>query len=403
MAQPKQTPERSANSAPYCASDTIPVYRVNRAPERKQSNSCKQSAGARWLRSGRQAAYVGLLSGLALSCTPRKAAARPSGCGSTRHSRPRGQRHDSRRHHPAWPRQSQTHRGGDASGILVLPDAAAAAQLGANITSGGLVTRFTLDSATPTNGEARLQMELSAPARAELVDGPDAQTVCLRLTPLEKSAPIAVRDMGSGFYDVDAYQADAASLLKSVAQCGHTGVVLMGAVNSRVTVELRQVKVSTAIEMLAKAAGLSTRLDNNLYIVGNRKDLDAAYPAPVAQPAPVVPPTLRQEVYHCNYIHAAELVTTLEKMFPERNFPRRCGRQSGFAPSGSRLYQRSDGGTGKQVRWRGSRRFGCRTCPPRSGVVGRRSLCHAGIDYGAAAGRTPRPGEDQRHHCRRLA
>ena len=76
--------------------------------------------------------------------------------------------------------------------VLLLPDAAAAAQLGANVTSGGLVTRFTLDAATPTNAEARLQMELSAPARAELIDGPDAQTVCLRLTPLEQPAP-AVR------------------------------------------------------------------------------------------------------------------------------------------------------------------------------------------------------------------
>ena len=92
----------------------------------------------------------------------------------------------------------------------------------------------------------------------------------------------------------------------------------MGAVNSRVTVELRQVKVATAIEMLAKAAGLSTRLDNNLYIVGSRKDIDAAYPAPVPQPAPVAPTVMKQEVYHCNYIHAAELATTLEKMFPKK-------------------------------------------------------------------------------------
>ena len=363
MTRPKQTPESAAvRVQPHCASDTIPVYRVYRAPERKQIIPCKRSGGARWLRSGRQAAYVGLLSGLALSCAPAQMRQPARPIVEVRAIRAREDKDSTLVAVTLHGRAKARLAGEGTHLILILPDAAAAAQLGANITSGGLVTRFALDAGTPTSGEARLQMELSAPARAELIDGPDAQTVCLRLTPLEKSAPTAVRDMGSGFYDVDAYQADAASLLKSVAQCGHTGVVLMGAVNSRVTVELRQVKVATAIEMLAKAAGLSTRLDNNLYIVGSRKDIDAAYPTPVAQPAPVAPTVMKQEVYHCNYIHAAELVTTLEKMFPKETFHAAVGG----SPVSPHLEAAS---TGEVTGVQGSKSEGARRAAPKRGLL----------------------------------
>ena len=350
MPQQKNTPR----GAEYDAFGSIPVYQLTRKPKNRVAGSPPSTSAsgrpdanalqvyrreasadrdarptravarrsgpdptARWMRRGRQAISLGLLSALVLSCTSAQTnpPLRPVVEVCAIHA---SEEKDSTLvavslHGRARPRLA----GEGTHLVLILPDAAAATQLGANMTSGGLVTRFALDAATPVNGDARLRLELSAPARAELVDSHDAQTVILRLTPLGGPVPTSVRDMGNGFYDVDAYQADAASLLKSVAQCGHTGVVLIGGVSGRVTVELRQVKIATAIEMLAKAAGLSTRLDNNLYIIGSRKDMDTAYPLPIPAPAQVVAPVLRQEVYHCNYIHAAELVTTLEKMFPK--------------------------------------------------------------------------------------
>jgi hypothetical protein len=317
MAQPKYTLDCATDGELDCD----PAYRLLREPLRRSLFRLERGTGSRWRRRGRQAIYVGLLSGLVLSCTlaqrAKTAPPKVEVC-AIRASEEKDGAKNSTLVTITLHGRAKARLAGDGKHLtLLLPDAAAAAQLGANVTSGGLVTRFTLSAATPTSADARLQMELSAPASAELIDGPDAQTVCLRLTPVGQPVVASLREVGNGLYDVDAFQADTAGLIKSVAQCGHRGVVLIGNVNSRVTVELRQVKVATAIEMLARAAGLSTRLDGDCYMVGSRKDLDAAYPAPVPESAQPIPTVMKQEVYHCNYIHAAELVTTLEKMFPK--------------------------------------------------------------------------------------
>jgi hypothetical protein len=317
MARPKYTPDCAADGR----LDRNYEYSMLREPLREPVLTTERGTRSRWMRRGRQAVCVSLLSGLVLSCTLAQhiKPARPAVevCAIHANEEKDGAKNSTLVTITLHGRAKARLAGDGTHLVLLLPDAAAAAQLGANMTSGGLVTRFALAAATPTSADARLQMELSVPARAELIDGPDAQTVCLRLTPLEQPVLASLRELGDGFYDVDAFQADAAGLIKSVAQCGHTGVVLIGVMNTRVTVELRKVKTATAIEMLAKAAGLSTRLDGNCYVVGSRKDIDAAYPAPIPEPARPIQIVMKQEVYHCNYIHAAELVTTLEKMFPK--------------------------------------------------------------------------------------
>ena len=315
------------------------TYRQTHVVKLEAVHRPENRRGANWLRRGRLALYATLLSGLALSCTlaQHRLPMRPSV--EVRAIRARIE-NDSTLVAVILHGRSKAKLTGEGTHlVLLLPDATAAAQLGANVTSGGLVTRFALDGATPTSADARLQIELSAPARAELLQSQDAETVCLLLTPLDTPPPVSVRDIGNGLYDVDAYQADAASLLKSVAQCGHAGVVLIGNVNTRVTVELKQVKAETAIEMLAKAAGLAIKHDGKLYVVGSRKDIDAAYPAPVPVPERPAPIVMKQEIYHCNYIHAAELVTTLEKMFGKRDAARCCWRHSSVSAFGSGVYQ----------------------------------------------------------------
>jgi type II secretory pathway component GspD/PulD (secretin) len=108
-------------------------------------------------------------------------------------------------------------------------------------------------------------------------------------------------------YDVNAYQSDIAVVLNSLAQDADSSIVMAGGATGKVTVNLHQVPMETAIDYITKAAGLSYHQVGNTFVIGETKDIQAAYPA-AAGPSAVA-------VYRCEHIKASDLVTSLESMY----------------------------------------------------------------------------------------
>lgn len=126
-------------------------------------------------------------------------------------------------------------------------------------------------------------------------------------------------------YNVNAYQSDLAGVLSSLAQDSHVSIVMAGTVSSKVTMNLRQVPLEKAVDLLTKSAGLDYHRDGDTFVIGAAKDLAAAYPAPT--------PTVTRTVYRCLHVSAVEVVTALQNMFDKDKL-----RVSiGAAPSSPRL------------------------------------------------------------------
>jgi type IV pilus assembly protein PilQ len=190
-----------------------------------------------------------------------------------------------------------------------------ATRLAGNMVSGGLVTRLALEMTPSPAPQARLRFTLRAPAQVTLTPGPDKQTLRVRLTALATENPEPLRTIAPGRYDIDAFQTDVATLLKSLSRDGDASVVMAGANTIKVTVNLHNVTTEQAIDLLAKAAGLIYHKNGNTYLVGTAKEVDAAYPSPQVE-TPVPPaPVMKQEIYCCRHIVAPELVTTLTSVF----------------------------------------------------------------------------------------
>src|SRR3569833_2111783 len=114
---------------------------------------------------------------------------------------------------------------------------------------------------------------------------------------------------GPHLYDLDAYNSDAASLFKSLASQSKTNIVLIGKVENKVTIHFAQMSIDRAVDLLAKASGLSYIVDNGAYVVGSDKDLAPANP----NDTPRYHTT--QRVYECNYVDASTLAASLISVF----------------------------------------------------------------------------------------
>src|SRR5579884_260881 len=198
--------------------------------------------------------------------------------------------------------------------ILRLPNALPGPQLAANMASGGLVARMALERFPASRAGVEVRLELSAPALGELVPGPDPRTLRVRITPTDRTVPAtSVRLAGAGLYDINASQSDVIELLRTLARESGLSIVIVGAVNTKLTLDLHQVPAEKAIDLLTRAAGLVYRQDGATYMVGAAKDLERAYPQP--EPARPPAPVLVEKIYHCQHITASDLLTTLEKIF----------------------------------------------------------------------------------------
>jgi len=126
-------------------------------------------------------------------------------------------------------------------------------------------------------------------------------------------------------YNVNAYKSDLTGVLKSLAQDSHVSVVMTGSVSGKVTMTLRQVPLEKAVDLLTKAAGMGYHREGDIFVIGDIKDLAAAYPAPA--------PAVTQTIYRCLHVTAPDLVAALRTMFDKDKL-----RVSvGAAPSSPRL------------------------------------------------------------------
>jgi len=150
-------------------------------------------------------------------------------------------------------------------------------------------------------------------------------------------------DGGPHLYDLDAYNSDAASLFKSLASQSKTNIVIIGKVEDKVTIHFAQVPIAKAIDLLAKASGLSYIEDNGAYVVGSDKDMATAYPNETPRYK------TSQRVYNCNYVDAGSLAVSLAGVYDKTLLHVSIGaleRTTALSGSGSSQGIDTGGGSG---------------------------------------------------------
>ncbi len=216
--------------------------------------------------------------------------------------------------------------------------------LATRMTSGGLVKRVGFQTGSRTGEtlteEAQISLELNSPAEASIAAGTDPQLVTVRLVPRGAvvASPITRTDE-SRLFDIAAYQTDVSLLLRSLAQEANCNILLSDKVTNKVTINLHQVELAKAIELITSSAGLTVRHEGDTYLVGVKEEPKGG---PVVTPVGTVQPgdpTVKKaepvigvyEVIHCHYILASDLAATLGKMFPAEELKVTVGA-SNFAP-----------------------------------------------------------------------
>lgn len=253
----------------------------------------------------------------------------------------------------------------DGKVVVTVPNAAPAPDLANHLENGGLVYAIQLENEEKASLE-RITFWLASSGEGKLYAGSNNRTVRVVITPtpnlplaaskttaapaalsLPASTPMRPQAMPSAvaiaasparLYNVNAYQSDLVGTLNSLAQDAHVSVVMAGPISSKVSLNLRQVPLEKAIDLLTKAAGLAYHRDGDIFMVGDAKDLAVAYPRPDA--------VTKQVVYRCLHISASDLVNALQNTFDKDKL-----RVSvGAAPSSPRLDSAATGNvTGLQA------------------------------------------------------
>jgi type II secretory pathway component GspD/PulD (secretin) len=233
-----------------------------------------------------------------------------------------------------------------------LPGGRSGSHLASRMTSGGLVKRIGFQTGSrageAVTEEAQISLELGGPADASFAAGTDPQTVIVRLAPrgAANSGPIT-RSEQTRLFDIAAYQTDASMLLKSLAQEANCNILLSDKVTSKVTINLHQVELAKAVDLITRSAGLTVKRDGDTYLVSGPEEARPSTPvvfpgAPLpngqgpATPGDsgakkIDPLTGIYEVYHCHYILASDLSVTLSKMFAPEELRVNLGAAT-FAP-----------------------------------------------------------------------
>ena len=232
----------------------------------------------------------------------------------------------------------------DRSVTLRLAAARAGERLASHMISGGMVKRVGFQSGSRAGetvaDEGQVTLDLTAPADATIVPGTDPQTVTVRLVArgVTAAGPVSHSDE-SRLFDIAAYQTDVSLLLRSLAQEANCNILLSDKVSSKVTINLHQVELAKAVDLITRSAGLSVKRDGDTYLVGPQEEVKGKPPiqlpggpgqpdAGARRPEPV---NGVYEVVHCHYILATDLASTLSKMFLPEDLKVSLGAAT-FAP-----------------------------------------------------------------------
>jgi len=223
----------------------------------------------------------------------------------------------------------------DRSVVLQLASARPGQDLAAHMSSGGIVkcVGFKTGAAVAEGPpeDSQISLELTGPADAAIAPGSDPRIVTVRLVPRSNAAasPVTHAD-GSRLFDIAAYQTDVSLLLRSLAQEANCNILLSDKVTNKVTINLHQVELAKAVDLITRSAGLVVKRDGDTYLVSEAEDpknrtqppvlgtIGAGQSAAPGDPAvhKIDPATAVYEVIHCRYILASDLASTLSKMFP---------------------------------------------------------------------------------------
>jgi type II secretory pathway component GspD/PulD (secretin) len=155
---------------------------------------------------------------------------------------------------------------------------------------------------TPTSGAASEPTRANGAAAAAPPDGNGpVPNGTVDITPSNAGA--------SRLFDIDSFQSDVSTLLKSLAVQSGANIIIIGSVSSRATVSFHQMPLDRAIDLLTKAAGLTYIKDGDAYVVGAAKDIVAEYPTETPLYDAI------QKVYVCKYVSANTLATALLNVY----------------------------------------------------------------------------------------
>jgi type II secretory pathway component GspD/PulD (secretin) len=222
--------------------------------------------------------------------------------------------------------------GSDKTWTISFPGATPSSALAANMTSGGLVRQVGMETAPDGSNGLGVKLALSASGVGSLVPSARRDLVRVRLAATLPAASAAEQVKSTnGLYDVNAFQSDFATILASLSKDAGSNVVVVSPPVGKITLNLKQVTFEQAVQMLAHAAGMVSRKENDTLYLGTAKDLTAAFPPPVEETPKPVPVELKQEVYVCRYIVAADLVKSLTAIFDKDNLKVALGANT-FSP-----------------------------------------------------------------------
>jgi len=222
--------------------------------------------------------------------------------------------------------------GGGKLWTISFPGAKPSPSLAANMVSGGLVRQVGMETTPEGTTALGVKLALSASGVGSLVPSARRDLVRVRLAAdLPASGAASQVKLANGLYDVNAFQSDFATILASLSKDAGSNVVVVSPPTKKITLNLKQVSFEQAVQMLASAAGMISRKENDAFYLGETKDMAAAFPKPIEEiPKPIVP-EISHEVYICKYIVAADLVKSLTTIFEKDNIKVALGANT-FSP-----------------------------------------------------------------------
>lgn len=231
----------------------------------------------------------------------------------------------------------------DRSVTVRLASARPGPSLASRMISGGLVKRVGFQTGSRAGAiqteEAQISLELNGPADASITPGSDPRMITVRLVPRGQAVNVVTHADTNRLFDIAAYQTDVSLLLRSLAQEANCNILLSDKVTNKVTINLHQVELDKAIDLITRSAGLAVKHDGDTYLVTAQDEAKARPPVLLPNGMPPADPTIRKpdaipgiyEVVTCHYILAADLAATLTKMFAPEDLKVGLGAGT-FAP-----------------------------------------------------------------------
>lgn len=215
---------------------------------------------------------------------------------------------------------------------ISFPGAKPSPSLAANMVSGGLVRQVGMEANPEGTTALGVKLGLSASGVGSLIPSARRDLVRVRLSAdLPANGAASQVKVVNGLYDVNAFQSDFATILAALSKDAGSNVVVVSPPIKKITLNLKQVSFEQAVQMLASAAGMISRKENDTFYLGETKDIAAAFPKPIEDIPKPIAQEICQEVYICKYIVAADLVKSLVTIFEKDNIKVALGANT-FSP-----------------------------------------------------------------------